>query len=85
SLILALGMLAALALRRRSAAVRHWMLAAALICASTAPIVERLTPSWTLPAPSAPVAARGPAVGVSFTALAPPRALVEPAPRIPAS
>ena len=85
SLILALGMLAALALRRRSAAVRHWMLAAALICASTAPIVERLTPSWTLPAPSAPVAARGPAVGVSFTALAPPRAPIEPAPRIPAS
>jgi len=85
SLILALGMLAALALRRRSAAVRHWMLAAALICASTAPIVGRLTPSWTLPAPSAPVAARGPDVDVSFTALAPPGAPIEPAPRIPAS
>jgi len=84
SLILALGMLAALALLRRSAAVRHWVLAAALICASTAPIVERLTPSWTLPAPSAPVAARGPAVDVSFSALARPNA-IEPAPRIPAS
>ena len=85
SLILALGMLAALAFRRRSAAVRHWLLAATLICASTAPIVERLTPSWTLPAPSAPVAARGAAVDVSFTALRTPGAPTEPAPRLPAS
>ena len=33
SLILALGMFAALLLRRRSAAMRHWILASAILCA----------------------------------------------------
>ena len=68
SLILACGMLAALALHRRSAAVRHWILAASLFCAATAPVIGRLTPSWTLPAFSAPVAVGGPAIDISFGA-----------------
>ena len=44
SLILALGMLAAFALRRRSAALRHWILAAAIICAAAAPVIGSLRP-----------------------------------------
>ena len=35
---------------RRSAAVRHWMLAAALISARLPlPVIGRLSPAWTLP------------------------------------
>jgi beta-lactamase regulating signal transducer with metallopeptidase domain len=67
SLIVALGMLATVALRRRSAAVRHWILALTLICAAAAPIVGSLTPSWTLPTFSAPTPARGQAVDVSLS------------------
>jgi beta-lactamase regulating signal transducer with metallopeptidase domain len=67
SLILALGMLATVALRRRSAAVRHWILALTLVCAAAAPIVGRLTPSWTLPTFLAPTSVRGQVVDVSFS------------------
>jgi TonB family protein len=66
SLILALGMLATTALRRRSAAVRHWILALTLVCAAAAPLVGSLTPSWTLPTFSAPTSAGGQAVDVSL-------------------
>jgi beta-lactamase regulating signal transducer with metallopeptidase domain len=79
SLILALGMLAALALHRRSAAVRHWILAAALICAAVAPMIGRFAPSWTLAAFSAPIAARAPAVDVSFAPIGGPGAPAAPA------
>jgi len=85
SLILALGMLAALACHRRSAAVRHWMLAAALVCASAAPLLERLTPSWTLPARPATLTARSAAVDVSFAAVAGSGAAVGSAPDTSAS
>jgi beta-lactamase regulating signal transducer with metallopeptidase domain len=67
SLILALGMLATVALRRRSAAVRHWILALTLVCAAAVPIVGSLTPSWTLPTFSAPTSARGQVVDVSLS------------------
>jgi beta-lactamase regulating signal transducer with metallopeptidase domain len=85
SLILALGMLAALAWHRRSAAVRHWMLAATLVCASAAPLIERLTPSWTLPARPGTVAARSAAVDVSFAPVAGSGAAAAPAPDTSAS
>jgi TonB family protein len=85
SLILACGMLAALALQRRSAAVRHWILAASLFCAATAPVIGRLTPSWTLPAFSAPVAVRGPAIDTSFGAAAGGGAVNAPMPDTSAS
>ena len=74
SLILSLGLLAALACRRRSAAVRHWVIAVALLCASTAPLVSGLTPSWSMPAQSAPRAAGDAIVNVSFGPIATPGA-----------
>jgi TonB family protein len=59
SLILVLGMLAAVALHRRSAAVRHWILAGALVYAAAVPVVGVVTPSWTFPASHAPASAGG--------------------------
>ena len=67
SLILALGILATAGLHRRSAAVRHWILALTLFCAAAAPIAGRLTPSWSLPTFSVPTSERGPVVDVSFS------------------
>ena len=52
SLILALGLAAAGALRRHSAALRHWILAATLVCAAAGPVVGLVMPSWTLPKPA---------------------------------
>jgi TonB family protein len=40
-------------LRRQSAAFRHWMLAAALMCAALAPAVPYALPSWDVPVPAA--------------------------------
>ena len=62
SLILTLGILAAFALRRRSAAVRHWILLSALFCAAATPIVGLLTPSWSMPAISTAASRSGSAV-----------------------
>src|SRR5258705_14004384 len=74
SLILALGMLAAFALRRRSAAVRHWILASTLFCAAAAPLIGLLTPQWSMPAASAPASGSGPVVDVSFSPVTAPGA-----------
>ena len=50
--VLALAALAATAvLRRRSAAVRHFVLATTLICALGVPLLERVLPSWPVPVP----------------------------------
>lgn len=65
SVILALGMLAAVALHRRSAAVRHWILALALFCAAAVPLAA-LLPSWSIPASLAP-AADGTVVDLSLS------------------
>ena len=51
----ALG-LAALA-RRRPAALRHWILAAGIVCAAAAPALGPLAPSWRMPSRGAPSAA----------------------------
>jgi beta-lactamase regulating signal transducer with metallopeptidase domain len=85
SLILTLGMLVALALRRRSAAVRHWILAAALMCAAVAPGIGRLTPSWTLPMFATAVPARSAGVNVSFSPVAGRDAATTAAPQAVAS
>lgn len=50
SLILVVGLVASLVLRRRSAAVRHWVLAMSIACAALAPILGRAMPVWTVPA-----------------------------------
>jgi TonB family protein len=46
-LLFALGLMPLL--RNRSAALRHWILSAALVCAAAAPVVALLVPSWHLP------------------------------------
>ena len=46
SVIVALTLLAAVAFRRRSAALRHWTLSVGLTCAATAPLIGLMLPSW---------------------------------------
>jgi len=58
SLIVLAGLAVTRLLRSQSAAIRHWVLFAALACAAVAPAVERLAPGWNLPALRAPMAAR---------------------------
>jgi TonB family protein len=48
SLVLVVALATCALLRRRSAAVRHWVLAAAVLCAAAIPAAERLVPSWSL-------------------------------------
>jgi beta-lactamase regulating signal transducer with metallopeptidase domain len=49
SIILAVGLGATLLMRRRSAAMRHWILAAAVIAAAIAPALELILPPWPVP------------------------------------
>jgi beta-lactamase regulating signal transducer with metallopeptidase domain len=49
SLILTVGLIAALLLRRRPAALRHWMLATAVAAALATPLLMGLAPAWSLP------------------------------------
>jgi beta-lactamase regulating signal transducer with metallopeptidase domain len=46
SALVLLGLLATTLLRKRSAAVRHWVLAAALVCAAATPALRLVTPVW---------------------------------------
>jgi len=66
SLILALGMFAALLLRRRSAAMRHWILASAILCAAAVPLIGRVAPTWMMPPLASTEATPGAVVDVSF-------------------
>jgi len=74
SLVLGLGMLAEWAVRRRSAAVRHWILALTVFCAAVVPVIGGLTPSWRMRAFPVSTSERPPAtdVDVSFSPVAPP-------------
>jgi TonB family protein len=57
SLLLLAALSLSMALRRRSAALRHWVLAAAFACAAIAPLLGTLMPRWQVPATLAPFAA----------------------------
>src|SRR6185436_16824956 len=46
SVIVVLALAATAAMRNRSAAVRHWVLAVAVLCAAATPLLERIVPSW---------------------------------------
>src|SRR5687768_10633142 len=48
--LIVLGALAAsFVLRRRSAALRHWVLAAGVACAAALPLLTAAVPAWPLP------------------------------------
>src|SRR5690242_17986006 len=67
SLVLTGALVAAAAMRRQSASLRHWILSSAIVIAALAPALARAVPSWRLPAAiSMPVAAvaSSPAGGV---------------------
>jgi len=63
SLLLVAGLAAAGLLRRRSAALRHRVLAAAIACAALMPLIGVLVPGWEVPLlPASATAASQPAV-----------------------
>src|SRR5687767_15369345 len=49
SIILAVGLAATLVLRRRSAALRHWIIAAAVVAGAAAPALELMLPPLLVP------------------------------------
>ena len=49
SIVVLIGLLLMPLLRSRSAALRHWVLAATLVCAAAVPFADRLAPAWTAP------------------------------------
>jgi TonB family protein len=48
SLILLFALMAVFLLRRRSAAMRHWLLAVAIACVAIAPLLTPVAPSWQM-------------------------------------
>lgn len=54
SLIMGLALLATACLRRRSAAVRHWVLSVAIVCAAVVPLLQVVVPSWRLGSGASP-------------------------------
>lgn len=49
ALITAIALTATAILRRRSAALRHWILSSALACGAVAPVLGLVVPSWHVP------------------------------------
>src|SRR5258706_7548730 len=64
SLVLAIGLAVAIAVRQRSAALRHWVIAATIVCAGSIPVFGLIAPAWTIP--QDPRIARRPAVEISI-------------------
>jgi beta-lactamase regulating signal transducer with metallopeptidase domain len=60
SLVLLATFGAAAVLRRRSAALRHWVLAVGMLCAAATPFLGGVLPAWHLPASIAPWLAPSP-------------------------
>ena len=54
SAIVLVALAATTLMRKRSAAVRHWVLSAAIVCAAATPVLERVVPAWHLALGSAP-------------------------------
>lgn len=75
SLILGAALLMLPLLRRRSASLRHALLAAACACAAAAPLLGLLAPSWRIPAPLLSTSADQPVGSPSLV----PRRTVPPA------
>jgi len=54
SVIVLVALAATTLMRKRSAAVRHWILSAAIVCAAATPALELIVPSWHAAFGSAP-------------------------------
>jgi TonB family protein len=65
TIVLCLALVAVFFLRRRSAALRHRILAAAIVCAALVPFAEPLVPAWHVAVFQAPAA--GPAQPLTLT------------------
>ena len=71
SLVMLAALAAVACLRRRSAALRHWLLSAAIVAAMAAPFLGLVTPAWHVPLDALPRPA----------AMAVPAAITGPSPR----
>ncbi|HET7218240.1 MAG TPA: M56 family metallopeptidase [Vicinamibacterales bacterium] len=49
SIVVAVGLAVSHLLRRRSAATRHWVLAATMLCTLTVPVLQAIVPPWGMP------------------------------------
>jgi len=67
SIMVLIALAASAALRRRSAALRHWVLAAGIVSAAAVAPLGIALPSWDLPA--APKASEAPAAGIAVSQL----------------
>jgi beta-lactamase regulating signal transducer with metallopeptidase domain len=76
SLLIAVALIAAALMRRRSAALRHWVLAAAMLVALATPLLIAFAPSWRLPI-DPPVAEPRPARTAALPRNSPPRDRVQ--------
>lgn len=56
AIVMAIALVATSLLSRRSAALRHWILTAAIVAAVLMPVFEAVLPAWNLPLRSAPAA-----------------------------
>ena len=56
SLVIVLALAAIACLRRQSAALRHWILSAAIVASLVAPVLGLVTPSWRIPLDGIPKA-----------------------------
>ena len=70
SLVLAIGLAAAMLLRQRSAALRHWVIAVTIVCAGSIPAFGLVAPAWTIP--QDPVVAHHPAKAISVSTVGSP-------------
>ena len=85
SIILAAGLGATLLLRRRSAALRHWILAAAVVAGAATPLLELILPPWPVPLADVFGSQAHVTSTLRFTSEAAPLAAVDEATPAPAS
>lgn len=74
SVVMLAALLAIACLRRRSAALRHWILSAAIVAAMAAPLLGQITPAWHVPLGPGPIAS-APSPARAAVTPRPPRAI----------
>jgi beta-lactamase regulating signal transducer with metallopeptidase domain len=85
SIILLAALAAAACLRTRSAALRHWVLAIAIVCAGATPLLQRTMPEWPLNAALASAVISPSPVIVDVSVAETSRRAPEPQPRTSAA